>query len=234
MRVLVVEDEPTLCRQLDARLTQAGYRVETSGDGREGLYLAQEFQYDAAVIDLGLPSLSGLEIIRRLRADGRLLPILVLTARGRWQDKVEGLEAGADDYLAKPFQIEELQARLRALLRRAAGTASRELLCGPLRIDLDSRLVWMQGRQVDLTAYEYRVLEHLVMQRPRVISKQQLTEHLYADADDRDSNVVEVLIGRLRRKLDPMSTLHLIGTQRGQGYRLALGDTANAQRAGDA
>jgi two-component system response regulator PhoP len=233
MRVLIVEDEPTLCRQLDARLTQSGYRVETSGDGREGLYLAQEFNYDAAVIDLGLPSLSGLDIIRRLRADGRLLPILVLTARGRWQDKVEGLEAGADDYLGKPFQMEELEARLRALLRRAAGAASRELQCGPLRIDLDSRLVWMQGRQIDLTAYEYRLLEHLVTQRPRVISKQQLAEHLYADADDRDSNVVEVLVGRLRRKLDPANTLHPIETLRGQGYRLAVADATDGQRAAD-
>ncbi len=234
MRVLIVEDEPTLCRQLGARLTQSGYRVETCGDGREGLYLAQELNYDAAVIDLGLPNLSGLDIIRRLRADGRLLPILVLTARGRWQDKVEGLEAGADDYLGKPFQIEELEARLRALLRRAAGAASSELLCGPLRIDLDSRLVWMQGRAIDLTAYEYRLLEHLVMQRPRVISKQQLADHLYADADDRDSNVVEVLVGRLRRKLDPTNTLHPIETQRGQGYRLAVADAADGQRATDA
>ncbi len=228
MRILIIEDEPALCQQLASRLVRSSYRVETSADGREGLYLAQEYPFDAAIIDLGLPKLTGLDVVRALRAAGSLLPILILTARNRWQDKVEGLEAGADDYLGKPFQVEELEARLRALLRRAAGAASRELVCGPLRIDLDSQRVWMQDQPVELTAYEYRLLEHLIVHRPRVISKQQLADHLYADADERDSNVVEVLVGRLRRKLDPTATLVPIATQRGQGYRLALVDSPQA------
>lgn len=230
MRILIVEDEAPLCRQLEARLSSSGgYRIETTGDGREGLYLAQEYRYDAAIVDLGLPGLSGLEIIRRLRADGSLLPILVLTARGRWQQRVEGLEAGADDYLGKPFQIEELEARLRALLRRATGATGRALTCGPLRIDLERRQVAVDGEPVTLTEYEYRLLEHLAVHRPRIVSKQQLADHLYAQDDDRDSNVVEVLVGRLRRKLDPGGALHPIETRRGQGYQLTLGDSAAAR-----
>lgn len=226
MRLLIVEDEAALCRQLAARLTGAGYQVQTSHDGREGLYFATEYRFDAAVVDLGLPGLAGLEVIRRLRAAGNRLPILVLTARDRWQDRVAGLEAGADDYLGKPFQAEELEARLRALLRRAANSATRVLVCGPLSIDPDARAVALHGRPVELTAFEYRLLEHLAMQRPRVLSKQQLTDYLYADADERDSNVLEVLIGRLRRKLDPTGTLRPIETLRGQGYRFALADAA--------
>ena len=233
MRILIIEDEENLRRQLEERLQEQGYRVEGTGDGREGLHLAREYQFDAAVVDLGLPRLSGLEIIRSLRGAGSLLPILVLTARNRWQDKVEGLEAGADDYLGKPFQVEELHARLRALLRRAAGAATRELLCGPLRIDLDAERVWMQDREIDLTSYEYRLLEHLAVNRPRVISKQQLADCLYALDDDRDSNVVEVLIGRLRRKLDPDACVNPIETHRGRGYRLAAGrEAGKAHRPG--
>jgi two-component system response regulator PhoP len=224
MRVLVIEDEPNLLRGLLAVLTQNGIEAEGSGDGREGLYMAEEYPHDAAVVDLGLPGLPGLEIIRRLRAKGSLLPILILTVRDRWQDKVEGLEAGADDYLVKPFQPEELVARLRALARRAAGAAGRELRVGPLRLDLVSQQAWMSEQPVELTAFEYRLLEHLAAAQGGVLSKQALADRLYPHDEDRESNVVEVLVGRVRRKLDPQGTLAPIETLRGRGYRLALGD----------
>lgn len=224
MRVLVIEDEPHLLRQLLAVLAQSGIDSEGTGEGREGLYLAEEYPFDAAVVDLGLPGLPGLEIIRRLRAKGSLLPILILTARDRWQDKVEGLEAGADDYLVKPFQPEELVARIRALVRRAAGAAGRELQIGPLRLDLVSQRAWMGDQPVDLTAFEYRLLEQLAAAHGGVLSKQALAERLYPHDEDRESNVVEVLVGRLRRKLDPEGKLSPIETLRGRGYRLALGD----------
>ena len=224
MRILIIEDEAPLCRQLNDRLTRSGYEVHETGDGHEGLYLATEYPFDAAVVDLGLPGLPGLDIIRRLRQAGSLLPILILTARGRWQDKVEGLEAGADDYLAKPFQIEELLARIQALLRRAAGASGRELRCGPLRLDLAAQKVQIGDRELELTAYEYRLLEHLATNRTRVLSKRALADHLYPHDEDRDSNVLEVLVGRLRRKLDPDGSLSPIETLRGRGYRLTLGD----------
>ncbi|MBK1701401.1 response regulator transcription factor [Thiococcus pfennigii] len=223
MRVLIVEDEAILRHQIGERLTVGGFVVEGSGDGAEGLYLATEYPFDAAIIDLGLPSLSGLKIIRELRAQGSLLPILILTARDRWQDKVEGLEAGADDYLTKPFQMEELEARLRALLRRALASTDQELRCGPLRLDLKAQQVWIDGRALELTAFEYQLLERLVTQRGRVLSKRELADHLYPHDQDRDSNVLEVLIGRLRRKLDPDGTLAPIETLRGRGYRFTLG-----------
>ena len=228
MRILVIEDDPDLRRQLLHRLTREGIDARVSGDGREGLYLAQEYPHDAAIIDLGLPNLSGLAIIRQLRSDGSLLPVLILTARDRWQDKVEGLEAGADDYLVKPFQPEELVARLRALTRRAAGTASRELTLGPLRLDLTAQRAWIVDRAVELTAYEYRLLEQLATAHGAVLSKQTLADRLYAHDEDRDSNVLEVLVGRLRRKLDPDGTLVPIETLRGRGYRLALNDRSAA------
>jgi two-component system response regulator PhoP len=224
MRVLVIEDDPSLRRQLIERLTGEGIEAHGSGEGQEGLHLAKEYPHDAAIVDLGLPGLPGLAIIRALRAGGSLLPILILTARDRWQDKVEGLEAGADDYLVKPFQVEELVARLRALVRRAAGGASRELSIGPLRLDLVAGRAWMAERPVELTAYEYRLLEQLARARGGILSKQALAERLYALDDDRESNVVEVLIGRLRRKLDPDGRLSPIATLRGRGYRLALTD----------
>jgi len=224
VRILVIEDEPTLRTQVCDHLSHAGFVVDGCSDGEEGLYLATEYPFDAAVVDLGLPKLPGLAVIRRLREEGSQLPILVLTARGRWEDKVEGLEAGADDYLAKPFQMEELLARLRALLRRAAGSASRAVRCGALHLDLDAQKVWMQDRALDLTAYEYRLLEHLVANRGRVLSKRELADHLYPHDDDRDSNVLEVLVGRLRRKLDPNGALTPIETLRGRGYRFRLGD----------
>jgi two-component system response regulator PhoP len=224
MRILVIEDDPDLRRQLVERLAREGIEVRGSGDGREGLYLAEEYPHDAAVVDLGLPGLSGLGVIRQLRAKGSLLPILILTARDRWQDKVEGLEAGADDYLVKPFQAEELVARLRALVRRAAGGAGRELVLGPLRLDLVAERAGVRDRSVELTAYEYRLLEQLASARGGVLSKQDLAERLYPYDEDRESNVVEVLIGRLRRKLDPDGSLAPIETLRGRGYRLTLAD----------
>jgi two-component system response regulator PhoP len=224
MRILVIEDEVALRGQLMARLTAEGYRCEATGDGTEGLYLASEYPFDVALVDLGLPTISGTEIIRGLRAAGSLLPILVLTARGRWQDKVEGLEAGADDYLAKPFEMDELVARLRALLRRAHGAATQELRAGPVRLDRATQRVWVGERLVELTAFEFRLLEHLMTRRGRVLSKRELADYLYPQDEDRDSNVLEVLLGRLRRKLDPDGQLAPIETLRGRGYRFTLGE----------
>ncbi len=222
MRVLVVEDEPQLREQLSAILQAQGYAVDATGEGKEGLFFATEYPIDAAVVDLGLPGLSGLDIIRRLRGKGSRLPILILTARGRWQDKVEGLEAGADDYLTKPFQAEELLARLKALLRRAAALAQEVMQCGPLAINMSEQKVHLNGWQVDLTSFEYRLLEHLVRERRRVVSKDELAAHLYPHEEERDSNVIEVLIGRLRRKLDPDGSVQPLETLRGRGYRFAL------------
>ena len=224
MRVLVIEDELDLRRQLVGFLQRQQCAAEGTGDGTEGLYLATEYFFDAAVVDLGLPGISGLEIIRRLRARQSLLPILILTARDRWQDKVEGLEAGADDYLVKPFHNAELLARLRALVRRSAGTASSELRLGPLRLDLSRQQVWIGECPAVLTAYEYRLLEQLAVARGGVLSKQELADRLYPHDEDRDSNVIEVLVGRLRRKLDPDGRLTPIETLRGRGYRLTLTD----------
>ena len=222
MRLLLVEDEPELREALAGRLRDAGYTLSTAADGEEGLYHATEYPFDAAIVDLGLPRLSGIELIRRAREDGATFPILILTARGRWQDKVEGLEAGADDYLVKPFQYEELEARIHALLRRAAGWASSTLTFGPLILDTRAKRVTVSGEPVELTAYEYNVLEYLALHAGKAISKSELTEHIYDQDFDRDSNVIEVFVGRLRRKLDPDGTLEPIETVRGQGYRFAL------------
>lgn len=222
MRLLLVEDEAPLRQQIRRRLEEAGYRVDASGDGREGLYLASEYPVDLAVIDLGLPGLPGLELIRTLRAEGRDLPILILTARGKWEEKVGGLEAGADDYLVKPFHMEELLARIRALLRRAAGSARDELLFGPLQIDTTGQRVSLDGAAVELTAYEYRLLEYLARHHGKVVPKAELADYLYPHDDDRDSNVIEVLIGRVRRKIDPDNRIKPIETLRGRGYRFTL------------
>jgi two-component system response regulator PhoP len=224
MRILVVEDEPTLQEQVRAGLEAQSYTVDSTGDGKEALYLATEYPYDAAIVDIGLPGLSGLDIIGRLRARGSHLPILVLTARARWQDKVQGLETGADDYLTKPFEMEELLARLKALLRRAAGAAQEVLRFGPVTLNPGSQKVAVDGAEVELTSYEYRLLEHLMRERRRVLSKDELAAHLYPHDEERDSNVIEVLIGRLRRKLDPSGTLQPLETLRGRGYRFTLGD----------
>jgi two-component system response regulator PhoP len=222
MRVLIVEDEAALREALKVDLTAAGHTVDLAADGAEGLYAGTEYPIDVAIVDLGLPKLSGLELIRQLRARGKTFGVLILTARDSWQDKVEGLGAGADDYVAKPFHVAEVQARLAALLRRSGGWATAQLRCGPIELDSRAQTVSVNGTAVDLTSFEYRILEHLMLRAGEVLSKTELTERLYAQDFDRDSNVVEVLIGRLRRKLDPDETLKPIETLRGRGYRLSL------------
>lgn len=222
MRILIIEDEKPLREQVTARLRSQGYAIDAAGDGETGLYLGMEYPIDIAVVDLGLPGLSGIEVIRRWRQSGRRFPILILTARGRWQDKVEGLEAGADDYLVKPFHIQELMARLRALIRRSEGWAQAVLYCDPIALDTGTQTVKVDAHPVELTAYEYKLLEYLMLHAGEVVSKTELTEHLYEEDFDRDSNVLEVLIGRLRRKLDPDRLLDPIETLRGRGYRFRL------------
>jgi len=222
MRILLIEDEQALRQQVQARLVAEGYTVDASGDGREGLYLASEYPVDLAVVDLGLPGMPGLEIIRTLRQAGRDLPILILTARGKWEEKVTGLEAGADDYLVKPFHMEELLARVKALLRRAAGSGQDALRFGPLSLDTAGQKVSLEGAAVELTAYEYRLLEYLARHPGKVIPKSELADYLYPHDEDRDSNVIEVLIGRLRRKIDADGRINPIETLRGRGYRFTL------------
>jgi two-component system, OmpR family, response regulator PhoP len=222
MRVLIVEDEQTLRESLRESLAGAGFTVDVAADGEEGLFAALEYPLDLAIVDLGLPKLPGLELIRRARTAKKTFPILVLTARDRWQDKVEGLQAGADDYVSKPFHTEELLARLQALLRRAGGWASPQLTCGPITLDTRAQTVTVGAKPVDLTTFEYRILEHLMLRAGEVISKTELTERLYEQDFERDSNVIEVFIGRLRRKLDPEDALKPIETLRGRGYRFAL------------
>ncbi|MCW8906455.1 MAG: response regulator transcription factor [Sedimenticola sp.] len=221
MRTLVVEDDVDLRERLKRRLGREGYSVDMAADGEEGLYYGREYPFDLAIIDLGLPGISGIELIKRLRAEGIRLPILILTARDNWQDKVEGLEAGADDYLVKPFNMQELLARLNALLRRSAGHASPVISWGPIEIDTARQSATLAGEEVSLTAYEYRVLEYLMLHAGKVISKSELTEHIYEQDFDRDSNVLEVFIRRLRRKFDPDGALQPIETLRGRGYRFS-------------
>jgi len=216
MRILVVEDEQALVDQLVESLKAEGFVVDAAADGEEGLYYGQEYEYDAAIVDLGLPKVDGIELIGRLRGAERRVPVLVLTARGHWQDKVEGLEAGADDYLTKPFQMEELLARLNALIRRAAGYASPVIMEGALSVDTAKKEVRLDDSLVQLTAYEYKVLEYLMLNPSRVVSKAELTDRLYDQDFDRDSNVIEVFVGRLRKKLNPVNPIR---TVRGQGYR---------------
>ena len=222
MRVLVVEDETALRESLVAQLKEAGFNVDAAADGEEGLYGGREYALDLAIVDLGLPKISGLDLIRKLRAEAKSFPILILTARDRWQDKVEGLQAGADDYVAKPFHFQELLARVQALLRRSGGWAQAVLRCGPVSLDPRTQEVTVNGQRVELTSFEYRILEYLIHRAGEVISKTELTERLYAQDFDRDSNTIEVFIGRLRRKLDPDDTLKPIETLRGRGYRFAL------------
>ena len=222
MRLLIIEDEPSLRETLAGSLTDAGYGVETAPDGVEGLYFAKEYPIDLAIVDLGLPAMSGMDVIREIRSAGKTFPILILTARDRWQDKVEGLQAGADDYVVKPFHFEEIEARINALLRRSAGWAEAVLRAGPIELDTRAQTVLVEGDEVDLTSFEYRVLEYLMLRAGKVVSKTELTERLYDENDDRDSNVIEVFIGRLRRKLDPARSVKPIETLRGRGYRFAL------------
>ena len=222
MRVLLVEDEAPLRETLAARLKREGFAVDTAGDGEEGLYNGREVPFDIAVIDLGLPKMSGMDLVKALRAEGQKFPILILTARSSWQDKVEGLKSGADDYLVKPFHVEELLARMNALLRRAAGWSKPTLDCGPVRLDLSAQTVSVNGTGVDLTSYEYKVLEYLMLHAGELVSKADLPEHIYQQDFDRDSNVLEVFIGRLRKKLDPEGEIKPIETVRGRGYRFAI------------
>ena len=217
MRLLVVEDDPDLARQIATALRGAGYVVDVAHDGEEGHYLGDTEPYDAVVLDLGLPGLDGMTVLARWRKAGRTMPVLVLTARDQWSEKVAGFDAGADDYVAKPFYMEEVLARVRALLRRAAGHASSDLECGPLRVDTKAARVTVRGNPVKLTAQEYRLLAYLMHHQGRVVSRTELVEHLYDQDFDRDSNTIEVFVGRLRKKLGAA----LIHTVRGLGYRLA-------------
>jgi two-component system, OmpR family, response regulator len=221
MRVLVIEDDTDLNRQLVTALKEAGYAVDAATDGEEGHFLGDTEPYDAVVLDIGLPQLDGISVLERWRRDGRAMPVLILTARDRWSDKVQGIDAGADDYVAKPFHIEEVLARVRALVRRAAGHASNEIECGPVRLDARSGRVTVDGNPVKLTSHEYKVLEYLMLHRERVVSRTELIEHLYDQDFDRDSNTIEVFVGRLRKKVSG----DLIETVRGLGYRIvAPGD----------
>ncbi len=222
MRVLVIEDEEALRNQIVEKLQDEGFAIDASGDGEEGLYLAREMPVNLAVIDLGLPGLDGMEIIRKIREEGHLYPILILTARDRWQDRVEGLEAGADDYLGKPFHLEELLARIRALLRRVGGWAHPLLDFDIMKIETREQRVTVGEEHITLTAYEYKVLEYLAIHAGEVISKPALLDHLYEEDTERDTNVLEVFVRRLRRKLDPENTINPIETLRGRGYRFAL------------
>ncbi|ABS68406.1 response regulator transcription factor [Xanthobacter versatilis] len=217
MRLLVVEDDPELNRQLVEALSDAGYAVDRAYDGEEGQYLGETEPYDAIVLDIGLPKLDGISVLESWRRAGKVTPVLILTARDRWSDKVQGFDAGADDYVAKPFHMEEVLARLRALLRRASGHASSEMTCGPVRLDTRSGRVTVEGTAVKLTSHEYRLLSYLMHHAGRVVSRGELVEHLYDQDFDRDSNTIEVFVGRLRKKLD----CDVIQTVRGLGYLLA-------------
>ncbi|HEY8219514.1 MAG TPA: response regulator transcription factor [Methylobacter sp.] len=221
MRILVVEDEVKLCEQIQQFFADKGFAVDTANTGQDGYYMGKEYPIDAAVIDIGLPDFSGIELIKRLRKDKVTVPILILTARSRWQEKVEGLEAGADDYLVKPFHYEELQARINALIRRSAGVAHPVLTHDNIELDTVAQEVTVSGVKQELTAYEYKVLEYLMFRKGEVVSKSVLTAHIYDEDFDRDSNVLEVFIGRLRKKLDPDGTRKPIETLRGRGYLIS-------------
>lgn len=216
MRVLVVEDETSLARQLTAALRVAGYAVDHASDGERADLLAHDERYDAIVLDLGLPKVDGLTLLRRWRDAGHAMPVLVLTARGSWHEKVQGIDSGADDYMAKPFRMEELLARLRALIRRSSGQVHPELRCGAVVLDPRCSKVTLEGAEVKLTSHEFRVLSYLMHNRERVVSQSELIEHIYSQGFDRDSNTMEVFIARLRRKLGSSC----IETVRGLGYRM--------------
>ncbi len=221
MRLLVVEDEPNLNRQLAVALEEAGYAVDTAFDGEEGHFLGETEPYDAVILDLGLPKMDGLSVLESWRREGHNMPVLILTARDRWNDKVAGIDAGADDYVAKPFHIEEVLARVRALVRRAKGLASSEIACGRIRLDTRSARVTFDGAPVKLTSHEFRLLSYLMHNQGRVISRSELVEHLYDQHFDRDSNTIEVFVGRLRKKLPSGQ----IQTVRGLGYMLTSPET---------
>jgi two-component system, OmpR family, response regulator len=217
MRILVVEDDRELLRQLADALIQAGYVVDRASDGEEGHFLGDTEPYDAVILDVGLPRMDGISVLERWRRDGRTMPVLILTARDRWSDKVAGIDAGADDYVAKPFHVEEVLARVRALIRRAAGHAASDIHCGPLRLDTRASRASLDGTPLKLTSHEYRLLSYLMHHQGEVVSRAELTEHIYDQDFDRDSNTIEVFIGRLRRKIGS----DMIETVRGLGYRLS-------------
>lgn len=216
MRLLVVEDDKDLNRQLVKALSQAGYAVDSALDGEEGQFLGETEPYDAVILDLGLPKIDGVKVLESWREAGRIMPVLVLTARDAWSDKVKSFDAGADDYVTKPFHIEEILARLRALVRRASGHASSDLVCGPVRVDTRSGRVLVDGEAIRLTSHEYRLMSYLMHHVGRIISRTELVEHLYDQDFDRDSNTIEVFVGRLRKKLG----IDVIKTIRGLGYVL--------------
>ena len=222
MRLLVIEDDATLRESLAETLAEAGFAMEQAADGKEGLYFALEYPIDLAIVDLGLPEMSGLDVIREVRKQGKDFPILILTARDRWEDKVDGLDAGADDYVVKPFQSEEVIARVNALLRRSGGWSSSLLIAGPVTLDLSRQELTVNDTSIELTSYEYKIIEYLMIRAGQVISKTELTERLYDQDFERDSNVIEVFIGRLRKKMDPDNSIKPIETLRGRGYRFAL------------
>ncbi len=216
MRILVVEDDVNLNRQLTDVLKENGYVVDQAFDGEEGHYLGEGEPYDAVILDIGLPEMDGITVLEKWRAAGRTMPVLILTARDRWSDKVAGIDAGADDYVAKPFHVEEVLARIRALIRRAAGHASSEITCGPVRLDTKSSKVTVNGQQLKLTSHEFRLLSYLMHHMGEVVSRTALVEHMYDQDFDRDSNTIEVFVGRLRKKMG----VDLIETVRGLGYRI--------------
>jgi two-component system response regulator PhoP len=211
-----------LRESLAAKLAEGGFAVEQAADGKEGLYYAMEYPIDLAIVDLGLPEISGLDIIRAAREQGKTYPILILTARDRWEDKVDGLDAGADDYVVKPFHVEEVTARVNALLRRSGGWASSTMTAGPVTLDMSRQELKVNDSVIELTSFEYKIIEYLMIRAGQVISKTELTERLYDQDFERDSNVIEVFIGRLRKKMDPDSTINPIETLRGRGYRFSL------------
>lgn len=221
MKLLLVEDDETLRSQLCLKLGKE-FSLEQASDGEEALYYGMEYPIDLAIVDLGLPKKSGVDVIKEWRAKQKSFPIIILTARGHWQDKVEGLNAGADDYLVKPFQHEELEARIHALLRRSGGHASSILCYGHIQVDLSAKQVHINDQLLELTAFEFNTLEYLILNPGKAISKLELIEHLYDQDYERDSNVIEVFVGRLRKKLDPDGTLNPIKTVRGQGYCFTL------------
>ncbi|GAC1042053.1 response regulator transcription factor [Rhizobium sp. No.120] len=223
MRILIVEDDINLNRQLAEALKEAGYVVDTALDGEEGHFLGDTEPYDAIILDIGLPEMDGITVLEKWRGAGRTVPVLLLTARDRWSDKVAGIDAGADDYVAKPFHVEEVLARIRALIRRAAGHASSEIVCGPVRLDTKSSKATVDGKPLKLTSHEYRLLAYLMHHKGEVVSRTELVEHMYDQDFDRDSNTIEVFVGRLRKKMG----VDLIETVRGLGYRIQAPTNAN-------
>lgn len=222
MRILIVEDDPDLNRQIARACREAGWVVDTAADGEDGHFLGETEPYDAVVLDIGLPRMDGLSVLESWRRKGRRMPVLLLTARDRWSDKVSGIDAGADDYVAKPFHMEEVLARLRALVRRAAGHASNEIEIGPVRLDVKAGRVTVDGNPVKLTSHEFRLIQYLMLHDGKVVSRTELVEHLYDQDFDRDSNTIEVFVGRLRKKLG----VDVIETVRGLGYRMSSGRDA--------